>query len=152
MFSDYDPEFNDISEDFTDLGNYTEEELQFINVTPGILQLLDSLTAIKYSYKDPNKEGFEYAPSKFLKNVHPKREECDEYHCVVHNPSDHNMRNFPLLWRSDRKMFERTCPHGIGHPDPDHMSWYERTYGEHEAYYEGVHGCDGCCSGQHDQI
>jgi hypothetical protein len=59
------------------------------------------------------------------------------------------MRSFELNWRGDRKMFERICPHGIGHPDPDHMAWYRRTYGTESAYYEGIHGCDGCCAHEH---
>ncbi len=31
---------------------------------------------------------------------------------------------------------ERTCAHGIGHPDPDSLAWLG---------CEGIHGCDGCC-------
>lgn len=54
--------------------------------------------------------------------------------CPIHSPSDHVMRGFPTHWRFDRRIMERICPHGIGHPDPD-----DRTE-------DGVHGCDGCCS------
>ena len=32
---------------------------------------------------------------------------------------------------------ERTCPHGVGHPDPD-SPW------AHDSH-EWIHGCDGCC-------
>lgn len=53
--------------------------------------------------------------------------------CTIHSPSEHHMRGWPLLWRGDRRIFERTCPHGVGHPDPD------------DIFDEGVHGCDGCC-------
>lgn len=88
---------------------------------------------------------FEYAPGKFVTNVHDRSACQNQDHCVVHHPSNHHMRHMPLHWRQDRYMFERTCPHGIGHPDPDHMTWFEGRYGKERAAAEGTHGCDGCC-------
>lgn len=67
-----------------------------------------------------------------LENVHD-RDTCAGPHCVIHNPSGHYMSAWPLTWRQDRLQFERHCPHGIGHPDPDQPGGK-------------VHGCDGCCS------
>lgn len=67
----------------------------------------------------------------FLENVHSVRS-CTGPPCVIHSPSDHHMRDWPLYWRNDASKFERICPHGIGHPDPDDLG-------------PGVHGCDGCC-------
>ena len=61
--------------------------------------------------------------------------------CTIHAPSFHHMRNWPLLWRGDRRIFERTCPHGIGHPDPDTPS-----------IIDTVHGCDGCCTRSTDAV
>ena len=58
--------------------------------------------------------------------------------CPIHNRSDHAMRTFPQLWRTDISVMERTCEHGIGHPDPD-SSWDK----DDERW---SHGCDGCCS------
>jgi hypothetical protein len=76
-----------------------------------------------------------------LMNVHsPKL--CAGRACVLHNPSDHSMRSFPLTWRDDGRFMERTCPHGIGHPDPDDAA-YRRSINQSI----GVHGCDGCCRG-----
>jgi hypothetical protein len=75
--------------------------------------------------------------------VHNKKD-CKGNYCVVHNPSDHHMRDWPLHWRDDRKIFERICPHGIGHPDPDDMA-YKKSIGHPD---EGIHGCDGCCNEQ----
>lgn len=75
-----------------------------------------------------------------LVNVHAA-ERCAGRPCVLHNPSDHHMRDWPLVWRGDRRIMERTCPHGIGHPDPDDMA-YQRTLPNGDP---GVHGCDGCC-------
>jgi len=60
---------------------------------------------------------------------------CRGEFCTVHNRSDHIMRGFPQHWRGDRGIMERTCPHGIGHPDPDEIN------------EDKTHGCDGCCFG-----
>ena len=81
-------------------------------------------------------------------------EQCEGQHCSVHNPSDHSMKDFPTHWRADRGIMERICPHGIGHPDPDDVAFYERglrAAGIAEKDIEkkvrgySVHGCDGCC-------
>ena len=61
--------------------------------------------------------------------------QCKVGPCPIHNPSNHCMSTFPTHWREDRKIMERICPHGIGHPDPDCMY----------AKRDSVHGCDGCC-------
>ena len=67
-------------------------------------------------------------------------DKCIGEQCTVHNKSDHSMRSFPQWWRSDRGIMERTCPHGIGHPDPD-SPWPPESA-------EWVHGCcwEACCS------
>lgn len=83
-----------------------------------------------------------------LTNVHDESAECRKYGCVIHCPSDHHMRDWPLIWRTgglfDIKPphFERQCPHGIGHPDPDSVGYLMR-HGEDPSIT--VHGCDGCC-------
>lgn len=64
--------------------------------------------------------------------------------CVIHRPSEHHMRGWPLNWRWDRGIFERICEHGIGHPDPDDAA-YRHSVGDHDT----VHGCDGCCAAAH---
>lgn len=74
-----------------------------------------------------------------LAAVHPGAV-CEGRPCVIHSPTDHHMRGWPLLWRDDRGIFERICEHGVGHPDPDQL-YYWRETGPAEA----VHGCDGCC-------
>lgn len=61
-----------------------------------------------------------------LNNVHDVAL-CSGRPCVVHNPTDHHMRGFRLLWRNDRAIFERICPHGIGHPDPDQYAYWLDT-------------------------
>lgn len=98
-----------------------------------------------------------------LMRVHG-RDKCDGrgVPCCIHDPSDHGMRTWPMNWRSDTGVMERICPHGIGHPDPDHMGYVRSLTPEHECpdeypgdeggdcphphlEWQGVHGCDGCC-------
>ena len=68
------------------------------------------------------------------------RDDCQGRGCPIHHPSDHHMRDWPWHWRSDRGLMERTCEHGIGHPDPDDAN-YRASLGDTDT----VHGCDGCC-------
>jgi hypothetical protein len=64
--------------------------------------------------------------------------------CCIHHPSEHHMRAWEMCWRADKGVMERTCLHGIGHPDPDHLAYARSVQGE-DADWQGVHGCDGCC-------
>lgn len=68
----------------------------------------------------------------------PKR--CAGQPCALHNPSPHYMNQWPLVVLADRipPLIERVCSHGVGHPDPDSLSWAKTTS-------SGIHGCDGCC-------
>jgi len=58
--------------------------------------------------------------------------------CTIHNRTDHSMRSFPQDWRADRRIMERICEHGVGHPDPDEFALLAGKD-------DGTHGCDGCC-------
>lgn len=103
-------------------------------------------------------------PDEYAMVVHPHSECAGRAVCVIHAPTNHHMRSWRLHWRSDRGIFERMCPHGVGHPDPDqwahwiavgHARWLEDVAGgvkppdattaEEYAHAEMVHGCDGCC-------
>lgn len=68
--------------------------------------------------------------------------------CPLHAPSHHPLRDAPLLWRADVGVFERVCAHGVGHPDPDSVSFlrYVLPFDEFEGRALDRHGCDGCCS------
>ena len=72
--------------------------------------------------------------------VHPSKN-CEGERCLIHNPTDHIMRDWPIVLR-ETGLIERTCSHGIGHPDPDSVDYLNRTIGKGW----GVHGCDGCCA------
>lgn len=68
--------------------------------------------------------------------------ECAGRPCVFHAPSDHHMRDWPMVVRVDKHaIVERTCEHGVGHPDPDSLAYY-KSIGQG---WLGIHGCDGCC-------
>jgi hypothetical protein len=67
-------------------------------------------------------------------------EDCEGSHCCIHNPSDHHMKDWPLHWRDDRRIFERIDPEGVGHPDPDDIE-YHRKKGDNIS----IHGCNGLC-------
>ena len=67
---------------------------------------------------------------------------CAGQYCCIHNPSNHVMRDWTMLWREDKKVMERLCPkHGVGHPDPDDADFNKRAGRSHL----NVHGCCGCC-------
>jgi hypothetical protein len=61
--------------------------------------------------------------------------------CCVHSPSAHPLRHRTLRWRADRRVMERVCEHGVGHPDPDDL-------GVRFVPGDAVHDCDGCCLGE----
>lgn len=75
---------------------------------------------------------------------------CAGEACVIHNPSDHHMADWPVSVRYDRwALAERICPHGIGHPDPDSLAWQRRMVEQGKisaGAYSDTHGCDGCCA------
>lgn len=74
------------------------------------------------------------------------RDKCAGQACCIHNPSDHHMRDWTIILR-ESTLVERRCPHGIGHPDPDSLAYFERIGVEGM----GVHGCDGCCRPARDE-
>ena len=77
-----------------------------------------------------------------LIHVH-EPEKCVGTKCWVHDPSTHSMNSWPISWRRDRGTAERLCPHSVGHPDPDVVS-YNASVGRDVS----IHACDGCCAPQ----
>lgn len=84
-----------------------------------------------------------------------KREICAGSHCALHNPSDHPLKDAPLVLRhaspfsfKPHGFAERFCEHGIGHSDPDSVAFYSQQ-GDDST---GIHGCDGCCSGSYEML
>ena len=83
--------------------------------------------------------GIQVGPGR-LTNVHDPAN-CAGRPCVIHNQTDHHMKDWPLNWRSDKRQMERLCKHGTGHPDPDDMVFHR----EQGRDWMSVHGCCGCC-------
>lgn len=71
-----------------------------------------------------------------FRKTHPESA-CKGRVCIVHNPTDHHMRDWPAHWRSDTGVVERICPCGIGHPDPDQFEYWRESGQE----WKGIHGC-----------
>ena len=69
---------------------------------------------------------------------------CAGQVCVVHNPLDHHMREWPMVWRGDRlpPIVERLCKCGIGHYD---LSQWEFHKSLGLGDWVTVHGCCGHC-------
>lgn len=67
---------------------------------------------------------------------------CGGTPCPFHDPSEHHMRDWPIVVRASG-LTERTCTHGVGHPDPDSLAWLA-SVGRTDL---ALHGCDGCCRG-----
>lgn len=113
--------------------------------------------------------GYEYSnpqPDVYLKTHAPSV--CAGQSCCIHNPSDHHMRDWPLVHRTDNALTveipdnwstrtlgahtpvrarnlvrsDRICEHGIGHPDPDSLAW---LYTQIASYPWEDHTCDNCC-------
>lgn len=61
--------------------------------------------------------------------------------CAIHDPSQHHMRHLPVFYRSDRYIVERCCAHGVHHPDPDQVGFWQQTLSEDEASAQTIHGC-----------
>lgn len=71
---------------------------------------------------------------------------CAGETCCVHNPSDHHMRDWPLVFNMNKAgMGERVCEHFVKHPDPDAVAHFKLKFPIF--IYKGlvVHNCCGCC-------
>ena len=67
-------------------------------------------------------------------NIH-RKVDCKGRYCCMHKPSEHAMRDWPMLLR-ETGLVERLCSHGVGHPDPDSVAFLGESW--------KLHGCDGC--------
>lgn len=75
-----------------------------------------------------------------LRNIH-EYSQCAGLECIIHNPTPRDTDDWPLLWREDRAIFERICPHGVGHPDKAQRDYWLFSDQPHQF----IHGCDSCC-------
>jgi len=86
-----------------------------------------------------------FLPDGTLLMTHPEHA-CKGGHCCIHNPSDHPLRDAPMRWVARFKSIQRTCSHGVNHPDYDDFLYKIRVgvSGVMLAVI-GAHNCDGCC-------
>lgn len=66
---------------------------------------------------------------------------CQGEYCVLHNPSNHFMSEWPLVVKYDNQFF-RVCSHEVIHPDPDFVGYATRR----GVKVHTEHDCDGCCN------
>lgn len=66
--------------------------------------------------------------------------------CVIHRPSRHLMRSWPVRLGSST-LVERQCEHNYWHPDPDAALHFQEI-GQLGVL---VHNCDLCCVPEEDQ-
>lgn len=59
------------------------------------------------------------------RGLHPP-EQCQGRTCVVHNPSNHRLRNAQLYIVTGGPVW-RYCTHMVYHPDPDSYAYYLAT-------------------------
>lgn len=118
----------------------TEQEREIFSSVEG--QKILDMEIVKVAATDPEFGAYEGINNLRVHN----RKYCEGEFCTIHNPSDHRMKDWPMIWRGDRGIMERTCPHGIGHPDPDDSDYRKRRDGDSGNYDSGIHGCDGCCT------
>ena len=89
------------------------------------------------------KDRFRFNDGTVLLNVHTA-DQCAGQHCVIHNPSQHHMIEWPAEWDNDAKQVWRECPHLLLHPDPDDLA-FRRTVSLLAQHGFFLHYCDGCC-------
>lgn len=87
-------------------------------------------------------EKYVLADGTVLRNVHSHLR-CAGRPCVIHAPSEHHMRDMPLVWENAERSFYRVCEHGIQHPDPDDLRFKLNLPSGDDGW--GVHRCDECC-------
>lgn len=89
-----------------------------------------------------DKTGFWNRSPGGLRLMHHDISECVGRLCDVHNRRGSGAQaEWPLLWREDRAIMEVICSHGIGHPTPAQVTFFE----ERDLSAHAIHGCDGCC-------
>lgn len=76
---------------------------------------------------------------------------CEGHGCPFHHPSDHHMKTWRRVVRTDKfgAPVERNCVHGCGHPDPDSVAYIKTLLpSDEEAWGLLVHGCChlNCCA------
>lgn len=76
---------------------------------------------IEFDSENPSRATVHNGDDSYVvSGVHPP-DKCSSEACVLHNPTDHFLRNQPLWWTDQG--FERVCPHGNKVLDPDTLTF-----------------------------
>jgi hypothetical protein len=89
--------------------------------------------------------GMEYWTDDIGQSVMVHSEDRCSGKCAIHNPSDHYMSSYPRVWDDNQKMMTRLCPHGLFHPDPQQIQFFEMLYGPERAKKVTRHTPDDSC-------
>lgn len=68
---------------------------------------------------------------------------CEGEVCGIHNPSENHMREWPRLWSIPDMQMLRQCPHGVWHPDYDHIAFAIRNHYDVETRH--IYCCEERC-------
>lgn len=87
------------------------------------------------------------ADGAIISNTHPAGECAGPGGCPLHAPSDHALRDAPLVSYPPTGGLGRRCGHGQDHPDVDDVAWRGRgTTMSASRRPTWLHQpCDGCC-------
>lgn len=78
-------------------------------------------------------------------SVH-KQDECSGEFCVIHKPSMHHMRFWPIVFEPDLQFLAmRSCEHGMLHPDPDSLAHFLEMGSDYTVHLECGHDERPCC-------
>jgi hypothetical protein len=73
---------------------------------------------------------------------------CSGQTCCIHNPSDHHMVDWPMIFNNQRLFLaQRVCEHGVAHSDPDSLRYFanRQDIPDRIVTMLAIHECDGCC-------
>lgn len=62
-----------------------------------------------------------------LVGVHNENDGCRDHGCALHNPTNHEYANYPLVWDNEERIFVRRISNKKSVPDPDELAFRERT-------------------------
>lgn len=81
--------------------------------------------------------------------IHGPRK-CSGQACCFHAPSDHPLREAPMIWLRSLNLMMRKCEHGLIHPDPDSLAhvWSRMST------FDGWHPCcaEQCCMANSERL
>lgn len=80
-------------------------------------------------------DGTPHFGERTLTNIHLESA-CSGRHCVIHDPSDHHMRDLPIIWNAQETQMERLCAHDVTHPDPDDLAYWVSVGSDWKAHHD----------------